>query len=86
MMKVKEKFFCTNNFHKVYYCFSICLVQVLAYSTILFGNETEAIAFAEKNEYGTKDIKTIAEKIADIPLTGGDKRMVIITQGNLKIF
>ena len=42
----------------------------MAYSTIVFGNETEAVAFAEKNEYGTKDIKAIAEKIAEIPLEG----------------
>ena len=55
--------------------------QVLAYSTILFGNETEAVAFAETNKYHTKDIKTIAQKIAEIPLEGGAKRMVIITQG-----
>ena len=68
----------------MYFFFFIFLVQVLAYSTILFGNETEAVAFAEKNEYGTKDIKTIAEKIAEIPLEGGAKRMVIITQGESK--
>ena len=57
----------------------------MAYSTIVFGNETEAVAFAEKNEYGTKDIKAIAEKIAEIPLEGkaGAKRMVIITQGEI---
>lgn len=61
--------------------FSEPMARVMAYANIVFGNETEAEAFAEKNNYGTKDIKTIAQKIADIPLESGAKRTVVITQG-----
>ena len=57
------------------------MLQVLAKSELLFGNETEAEAFAEKQELGTKDVKEIAMKIAAMPLEGSAKRRVIITQG-----
>ena len=56
------------------------MMKVMAFSAIVFGNETEAAAFAEKHEYGTKDVKEIAAKMAEIPLNGGGKRTVVITQ------
>ncbi len=58
------------------------MLKVLAYSELLFGNESEAEAFSEKMDYGTKDIKEIALKIAQIPLESpGKSRTVVITQG-----
>ena len=62
--------------------FSEPMMKVLAYADLVFGNETEADAFAEKNNYGTKCVKEIAKKIAAIPLEGKNrKRTVIFTQG-----
>jgi adenosine kinase len=67
--------------------FSEPLMKVIALSTIVFGNESEAEAFAEKQGYGTKDIPTIARKMAEIPFEAGSKlegkkRTVVITQGH----
>ncbi len=61
--------------------FSEPMEKVMALSAIVFGNETEAEAFSEKHGYGTKNIREIAEKMAQIPLQGKVKRTVIITQG-----
>jgi len=58
--------------------------KVMALSELVFGNETEALTFAEQKKFGTKNVKEIAEKMAQIPLTGKAaerKRTVIITQG-----
>lgn len=62
------------------------MMKVLAYSDIVFGNETEAEAFSETHNFGTKDIKAIAKKISQFPKeNGGKARMVIITQGSLPV-
>lgn len=61
------------------------MLKVMAVSDIVFGNETEADAFAEANGLDTKDRTKIALKIAELPLTGHkDKssRVVVITQGS----
>ena len=60
------------------------MMKVMAHADIVFGNETEADAFAEANGYETKDRVEIAKKIAALPLEGsGDRsRLVVITQGS----
>lgn len=58
------------------------LMSVLPYVDIVFGNEAEAEAFSNAQEYGTKDLKEIAKKIAIIPKENTKRaRIVIITQG-----
>lgn len=59
--------------------------SVLPYVDILFGNESEALAFAENNDIKSTDIKEIASKIAALPGKVNDKRprIVVITQGAL---
>ncbi|CAB3387752.1 Hypothetical predicted protein [Cloeon dipterum] len=54
----------------------------LPYVDILFGNESEALAFSEANDLGTKDIKEIALKIAALPKLGPKSRIAVITQGH----
>ena len=52
-------------------------------SDIVFGNETEALTFAETFNLGTTDIKKIALAISMLPKENGSKgRLVIITQGS----
>lgn len=61
------------------------MLKVMAHADIVFGNETEADAFAEANGYDTKDRKEVAKKIAALKLEGsvpGRKRVVVITQGS----
>lgn len=58
------------------------LDQTAPYWDILIGNETEALAYAESHNLGTKDIKEIATAIAKLPKKNTKKpRQVIITQG-----
>ncbi|XP_058832468.1 uncharacterized protein LOC131690589 [Topomyia yanbarensis] len=59
------------------------LDQALPYIDILFGNETEALAFAEYHKLDTEDLKEIGLKIAAMPkLNAARTRTVIITQGS----
>ena len=39
----------------------------LYFSDFVFGNETEALAFAASSKWETKDITEIAQKIAELP-------------------
>lgn len=58
------------------------MMELFPFIDILFGNESEAEKFAEVQEFGTKDIKEIAQKAADLPKKNEKrKRMVIFTQG-----
>eukprot|EP00833_Pecoramyces_ruminatium_P004532 jgi/Orpsp1_1/1178564/evm.model.c7180000065862.1 len=60
------------------------LDEAAPYWDIIFGNETEAAAFAEAHNYGTKDVKEIALKMAAIEKVNKSRpRMVVITQGAL---
>ena len=38
----------------------------MALSELVFGNETEALTFAEQKKFGTKNVKEIAEKMAQV--------------------
>ncbi|XP_055534064.1 uncharacterized protein LOC129723713 [Wyeomyia smithii] len=59
------------------------LDQALPYVDILFGNETEALAFAEQQKLGTEDLKQIGLKISNLPKLNAERpRIVIITQGS----
>ncbi|XP_053683652.1 uncharacterized protein LOC128733850 [Sabethes cyaneus] len=63
--------------------FSDNLAQALPYIDILFGNETEALAFAEQQKMGTEDLKQIGLNISNLPkLNAARRRVVIITQGS----
>eukprot|EP01024_Parvocaulis_polyphysoides_P051696 TRINITY_DN5098_c0_g1_i12.p2 TRINITY_DN5098_c0_g1~~TRINITY_DN5098_c0_g1_i12.p2 ORF type:complete len:237 (+),score=56.18 TRINITY_DN5098_c0_g1_i12:351-1061(+) len=58
------------------------LMKALPYMDYLFGNETEAMAFAEAQGWQTKDMCEIALKIARMPKQNGFRcRTVVITQG-----
>lgn len=56
------------------------LASVLPYVDVLFGNETEALAYAEANKLETTDLKEIALKLAAVD--GKTARTVVITQGS----
>jgi adenosine kinase len=59
------------------------MLAALPYVDILFGNETEAIAFANNNDLHTDKIVDIALKICDWDKVNTKrKRMVVITQGD----
>uniref|UniRef100_A0A0N5BT03 Adenosine kinase n=1 Tax=Strongyloides papillosus TaxID=174720 RepID=A0A0N5BT03_STREA len=59
------------------------LNAALPYVDILFGNETEALTYAEANDYGTTDLKEIARKLSEhTKINTERKRVVIITQGH----
>lgn len=57
------------------------MMECFEYCDYIFGNESEALAFGNKHNYGTEDIKEIARKMCDLPKKGERKRIVVITQG-----
>ncbi|CAB4065592.1 E2.7.1.20 [Lepeophtheirus salmonis] len=61
------------------------LDKVLAYSDIVFCNESEAEAYAEASKWDTKDVTEIAKKISALPKNGKPGRIAIITQGKLPV-
>lgn len=57
--------------------------SVLPYADIVFGNESEAAAYAEANECAGASIPEVAKKIAALPKAcGTHARVVVITQGS----
>jgi len=81
--KAKSKVF-TMNLSAPFICqfFGEPLMKCLQYVDILFGNETEAVTFAQAQNFGTEDIKEIALKTAALDKVNKDRpRMVIFTQG-----
>ncbi|CEF60678.1 Adenosine kinase [Strongyloides ratti] len=59
------------------------LNEALPYVDIIFGNESEAEAYAESNNFNTKNLNEIALKLASLPKVNKNKeRLVIITQGD----
>ena len=57
------------------------LSTAIEYADFLFGNESEAAAFAKKHNLG-EDLKEVALKAAALPKKGGKPRTVIFTQGS----
>ncbi|XP_054455961.1 adenosine kinase isoform X2 [Anoplopoma fimbria] len=79
----KNKLFCLN-LSAPFICqfFKDNLMQVMPYVDVLFGNETEAAAFAEEQNFETKDMKEIAKKAQALPKDNKKKeRIVVFTQG-----
>lgn len=59
------------------------MASVLPYADFVFGNESEAQAYAEANGFPTATIDEIAAKIAALPkVNAGRPRVVVITQGS----
>jgi len=62
--------------------FRAVLESRLPLTDYLFGNETEALAYAEAVGWDTKDVEFIATRLSLIPMEKPDrKRKVVITQG-----
>lgn len=63
--------------------FKKVLTDALPYADFLFGNETEARAFAESEGWATADVAEIARKAAAAPRADGveQPRVVVFTQG-----
>jgi len=58
------------------------LLAALTYCDFVFGNESEALAFGEKQAYEDKTVAGIATKIAGLPKANKARpRLVVITQG-----
>ncbi|MBN3274825.1 ADK kinase, partial [Polyodon spathula] len=58
------------------------LMKVMPYVDILFGNETEAAAFAREQGFETEDIEEIAKKTQSLPKVNKKRqRIVVFTQG-----
>eukprot|EP00741_Cyanophora_paradoxa_P001633 tig00000498_g1584.t1 len=81
----KNKFFSMNlSAPFISQFFTGALLEALPYMDLLFGNESEAAAFAGVQGWATTDVKEIAKKIAEAPKVNGKrKRVVVITQGDL---
>ncbi|KAG9485297.1 adenosine kinase isoform X1 [Eleutherodactylus coqui] len=59
------------------------LMKAMPYVDILFGNETEAAAFAKEQGFETDDIKEIARKTQELPKVNMKRpRIVVFTQGH----
>ena len=66
----------------VTFCYPDQMASVLPFTDIIFGNETEAAAYAEVNNLGTSEVGEIALRLAMLPKENGSKsRLVVITQG-----
>lgn len=62
--------------------FSEPLLAAIAVSDFVFGNESEAEAFAAQQKLDKNDAETVAKYIAALPKTGGSRsRIAVITQG-----
>ncbi len=59
------------------------LLEVMPYVDILFGNESEAAAFAEANKWETRDLTEIAKLAAALPRASESSkpRTVVFTHG-----
>uniref|UniRef100_A0A3Q3B821 Adenosine kinase n=1 Tax=Kryptolebias marmoratus TaxID=37003 RepID=A0A3Q3B821_KRYMA len=78
-----NKLFCMN-LSAPFICqfFKDNLMQVMPYIDVLFGNETEASAFAKEQDFEIKDIKEIAKKAQALPKVNKKRqRIVVFTQG-----
>lgn len=62
--------------------FKACFVDTMPYVDFLFGNETEALTWAETEGWYATDIEFIATRLSLIPSVKERKRTVVITQGS----
>ena len=53
--------------------FKTAMMEVLPYVDILFGNESEAVTFAESEGWETRDVAEIAMKISKMPQASGHR-------------
>lgn len=58
------------------------LKTALEYADFLFGNESEAEAYAKKNGLPADDLKAVAAAVAKSPKKGSKPRTVVFTQGS----
>lgn len=78
------KLYCTN-LSAPFLCsvFKDAMLSVLPYADIVFGNESEAAAFAEANGFKGASSEETALRIAALPKASGTRpRLVIFTQGS----
>lgn len=76
--------YCMTNLSAPFLCqfFAEPMMKFFPYVDVLFGNETEAVAFAKQQNFGTEDIKEIALKAAALDKINKEReRIVIFTQG-----
>lgn len=76
--------YCMTNLSAPFLCqfFSEPMMKLFPYVDVLFGNETEAVAFAKQQNFETEDVKEIALKAAALDkVNKGRERIVIFTQG-----
>jgi len=71
----------TFNLSATFICETQQLVDILPYVDLLFGNESEALAFAQKQGWTDTSVETIAPKIASFQKANNKARTVVITQG-----
>lgn len=79
-----DKVFCFN-LSAPFLCqfFKEQMHQVLPYADYVFGNESEAAAFAEANGFKGATVPEVALKISMLPKASGTRgRVVVITQGS----
>lgn len=78
LMNLSAPFIC-EFFHKQQ-------MQLMPYVDVLFGNETEALAFSKQQNFQTDNFHEIALKISNLPKQNANReRIVIITQGDKPI-
>lgn len=61
--------------------FKAVLVDAIPFTDYLFGNETEALTWAETEGWETKDVSFIATRLSLVASAKGVHRHVVITQG-----
>jgi len=82
--KAKEGIYCMNlsaPFLMQVPPFKAVFVETMPYVDYLFGNETEALTWAETEGWESTDIEFIATRLSLIPSATGRHRTVVITQG-----
>jgi adenosine kinase len=63
--------------------FAAPLMTAIQYCDFVFGNESEALAFGEKQGYGDTNVAGVAKRIAALPKANSARpRVVVITQGS----
>lgn len=61
--------------------FKAVIDETMPLIDFLFGNETEARAYAESSGWETEDLGFIATRLSLVPTKKGKKRTIVITQG-----